>query len=512
MKKLSCLFIIICLTAVAQPDLKGPYEAGWTSASLNRDGRNFNAIIYYPSFVEGSEAQIDTVHGPYQSIAFGHGFFMQNSYYISLFKHLASYGFIVIAPQLPDNNHLQIGYDLIHCIKFIKSQNLNQLSRFFNIIDTTKSGLSGHSMGGGASLLAAVNDSSITVVAPLAAAETNPSAINVMNQIKSIVYLIAAQNDGITPVNTNQLPMFNNANPVKALVNIKGANHTKFMDTRIWDWTDPNGYLNASQQLAITRKYLTSIFNLFLKEDTSYFKYAFGDLAQGDTSVIFQYQLKPLSPKTFNLIFPQDTLFQSDINFLWSSTYSLNLYDQIKYELTVSTDDQFNNIVLLADQLTDTTYLTQLQNGLYFWRVKAYTSDSTFTYSNILSFVVDKPTEVNENESLPKEFYLSPNYPNPFNPSTKIRFNIPNVGSELTQAVLKVYDVLGNEVATLVDEYKPAGSYEVEFSVAQVSRLELAGGIYFYRLSVVPTARRDLVLEDGQAGSFVETKKMILIK
>jgi hypothetical protein len=93
--------------------------------------------------------------------------------------------------------------------------------------------------------------------------------------------------------------------------------------------------------------------------------------------------------------------------------------------------------------------------------------------------------------SFPESFVLEQNYPNPFNPSTKIRYSIPNVGSGLAQTVLKVYDVLGNEIATLVDEYREAGSYEVEFDASNIST-----GVYFYKL---------------QSGSFVETKKMILL-
>ena len=91
---------------------------------------------------------------------------------------------------------------------------------------------------------------------------------------------------------------------------------------------------------------------------------------------------------------------------------------------------------------------------------------------------------------LPKEYRLSQNYPNPFNPSTKISWQSP-LSSWQT---LKVYDVLGNEVATLVDEYRSAGSYNVEFTI---NNLQLSSGIYFYRL---------------QAGHYVETKKMILLK
>jgi dienelactone hydrolase len=501
-------FSFLIINCFAQPNNKGPYEAGWTSATLNREGRTLNTIIYYPSFLEGSEAQIDTLHGPYQVIAFGHGFFMQNSYYISHYNHLASYGFVVIAPQFPDNNHLQLGYDLIFCVGYIKTQNSVSTSRFYNLIDLTKAGLSGHSMGGGASLLAAANDSTITAAAPLAAAETNPSAINVMNQIKGVVYLISAQSDGITPPSQHQIPMYNNANPVKALPLIKGANHTKFMDTRIWDWTDPNGYLTAAQQLSVTRKYMTSIFNLFLKEDTSYFKYAFGELAQSDTSIILQYELKPLKPKYFNLISPQDTLYLSEINFLWHSTYSLNLYDQIEYELTVATDDQFNNVVLQIDQLIDTTYSTQLQNGEYFWKVKAYTSEATFTFSDVLNFNIDTPTDIELENNKPVDFYLGQNYPNPFNLSNIIKFTIPASSlnpfskGEGTFVTLKVYDILGNEVAILIDEYKPAGSYEVEFfakggSASGGKAFTLPSGIYIYKI---------------QAGNFAETKKMILMK
>jgi len=490
-KKIILFPLLITSFLFAQPENPGPLQAGWTSESLNRNGRNLNTIIYYPSFEEGIEAQIDTLNHPYQIIAFGHGFFMQNSYYISIFKHLASYGYIIIAPQFPDNNHLQLGYDLIFCADYIKSQNQNPGSRFYNLIDITKTGLSGHSMGGGASLLAAANDISITVATPLAASETNPSAISVMNQIHGVVYLISAQNDGITPVNTNQLPMFTNALPIKSLPVIKGGNHTKFMDTRIWDWTDPNGYLTPAQQLTTTRKYLTSIFNLFLKEDTTYFKYAFGNEAQTDTSILFQYELKPLVPIEFTLISPTDTLAETSITFIWNNTYSLNLYDEVNYKLLIASDDMFNNIIFQSGSISDTTFSTELQDGNYFWKVKAFTSDSTFTYSNTLNFIVDIPTGIKDSKSQLYEFRLEQNYPNPFNPVTKIRFVIPNEMRNLkdfsSQAsrndnllvTLKVYNILGNEVALLVNEEQQPGNYEVEFNGS-----ELSSGVYLYKIQI----------------------------
>lgn len=97
-------------------------------------------------------------------------------------------------------------------------------------------------------------------------------------------------------------------------------------------------------------------------------------------------------------------------------------------------------------------------------------------------------TEVDYENKLPESFNISQNYPNPFNPVTTIRYSIP----KNSQVTLKVYDILGSEVATLVNEEKPIGSYKIEFDASIYS-----SGIYFYRL---------------QSGRFVETKKMILIK
>ena len=97
-------------------------------------------------------------------------------------------------------------------------------------------------------------------------------------------------------------------------------------------------------------------------------------------------------------------------------------------------------------------------------------------------------TSVDNELTQPTDFILEQNYPNPFNPSTVISYQSP-VGSWQT---IKVFDVLGNEIATLVEEYKPAGRYEVEFNAER-----LASGFYFYQL---------------KAGDFLQTRKMILIK
>jgi hypothetical protein len=118
------------------------------------------------------------------------------------------------------------------------------------------------------------------------------------------------------------------------------------------------------------------------------------------------------------------------------------------------------------------------QSGHYYYRLKQLDNVGTFEYSHTIEVTV----------GVPDVFYLSQNYPNPFNPFTIINYQI----TELTFVTLKVFDVLGKEVLTLISEEKTAGSYTVELDGSK-----LTSGIYFYRLI---------------AGNFVETKSMMLMK
>jgi phosphatidylserine/phosphatidylglycerophosphate/cardiolipin synthase-like enzyme len=116
-------------------------------------------------------------------------------------------------------------------------------------------------------------------------------------------------------------------------------------------------------------------------------------------------------------------------------------------------------------------------------------------------------TGVKEQKSnMPASYELSQNYPNPFNPTTNISYQLPSAG----HINLKVYDILGREIAILVDEMKPAGTYMLTWNASQVS-----SGVYFYRLSVVPSARRDRVPADGRYGqsqNTILTRKMLILK
>jgi predicted GH43/DUF377 family glycosyl hydrolase len=105
------------------------------------------------------------------------------------------------------------------------------------------------------------------------------------------------------------------------------------------------------------------------------------------------------------------------------------------------------------------------------------------------------PVGIEEETLLPTEFALEQNYPNPFNPGTTIKYSIPKT----SKVTLTLFNLLGEQVTTLVNEEKNVGNYSVEFNASK-----LPSGVYFYQLKATP--------DGGQAGSFVETKKMILLR
>ncbi|KAA0236676.1 MAG: T9SS C-terminal target domain-containing protein, partial [Chlorobiota bacterium] len=119
-----------------------------------------------------------------------------------------------------------------------------------------------------------------------------------------------------------------------------------------------------------------------------------------------------------------------------------------------------------------------LLSGNYTYRLKQTDFDGSFAYSD----------EVEIEISQPNVFYLGQNYPNPFNPSTNIKYSIPADGN----VTLKIYDILGEEVSTLVNEFQQAGTFDVVFDGSNLS-----SGVYYYQLT---------------SGELTSTKKMMLTK
>jgi FG-GAP-like repeat len=172
------------------------------------------------------------------------------------------------------------------------------------------------------------------------------------------------------------------------------------------------------------------------------------------------------------------------------------LYNQYCYDL----ENGWINLAVQPDSAQNIIVETSVS-----WDIDMGITNWDQTKGNYLFLNTSDPVFVNTEEILPDGFVLYQNYPNPFNPSTRIQYQVANA----SQVYLKVYDILGSEVATLVDEYKAAGSYEVEFNghsdESANGGQNLPSGVYFYQLRI-----RDPRINSGQG--IIQTRKMILLK
>ncbi len=179
-------------------------------------------------------------------------------------------------------------------------------------------------------------------------------------------------------------------------------------------------------------------------------------------------------------------------NITWTSTGITN----VRIELSINNGTNWSDII--ASTPSTGTYswvVTNTPSTQCLIRISDASNPSTNDISDGV-FTIHLPNDVKEELSgIPDCYNLFQNYPNPFNPTTKIKWQSPVAGRQ----TLKVYNVLGKEVATLVNEYKTAGRYEIEFNTDN-----LPSGVYLYRINVAP--------DGGQAGNYTAVKKMILMK
>ncbi|MCL4550040.1 MAG: right-handed parallel beta-helix repeat-containing protein [Bacteroidetes bacterium] len=167
----------------------------------------------------------------------------------------------------------------------------------------------------------------------------------------------------------------------------------------------------------------------------------------------------------------------------------------LNYDVEFSKNSDFSNSTVVRDIPEKVTSLNGLdKNSTYYWRVLSKNSTgSVSNYSQTASFNTGTTTDVKEDQVVPTEFSLLQNYPNPFNPTTIIKFSIPN-----SQFVtLKVYDMLGREVKTLISQEMNAGTHTINWNADNNLGSKISSGMYVYRIT---------------AGNFVSTKKMVLIK
>ncbi|MBP9094969.1 MAG: T9SS type A sorting domain-containing protein [Ignavibacteria bacterium] len=195
----------------------------------------------------------------------------------------------------------------------------------------------------------------------------------------------------------------------------------------------------------------------------------------------------PLPPTNLTSPVNSQNGVATNVNLQWQPTTGA-----LSYNLQISTDRYFNNIVYSKTNLSGNAHSVEpgnlALNTNYYWRVRPMLNSGLGLYSDGWGFHT-RTTGIQETSgNIPTEYKLYNNYPNPFNPSTKIKFDLP----QNSYVKINVFDITGRIISELANTNLQAGSYETEFNGVNAS-----SGIYYYRI---------------EAGNFVETKKMILIK
>jgi photosystem II stability/assembly factor-like uncharacterized protein len=186
---------------------------------------------------------------------------------------------------------------------------------------------------------------------------------------------------------------------------------------------------------------------------------------------------------------------------LWDIHFNTTSDGWIAGPTMYKTVDGGQNWITLNPALKKFVFKGNKSWGINFNNEIMFSDDGFETATMQFSFTVGV-----ENETSGFKFELSQNYPNPFNPITKIKFQIPDqVRNDSRLVTLKVYDVLGNEIATLVNEEKQPGTYEVEFNSHSGEGRNLPSGVYFYQLRIGGP-------ETSSGQKNIQTKKMVILK
>ncbi|MDP3148714.1 MAG: T9SS type A sorting domain-containing protein [Ignavibacteria bacterium] len=202
---------------------------------------------------------------------------------------------------------------------------------------------------------------------------------------------------------------------------------------------------------------------------------------------------KPDGTLPVELVYFQGYFADGKVILFWGTATEVNNYGfNVERKLPQTNWEQVGFVFGSGNSNSPKSYYyedsTDLQQAIYHYRLKQIDNDGAFKYSD--SIEVSTITKVESEANTVAGFLLKQNYPNPFNPTTVISYQLP-VGSYVT---LKIFNVLGKEVANLVNEEQNAGVLNYELGIRNY---ELSSGVYFYQL---------------RAGKFVETKKFVLLK
>ncbi len=283
-------------------------------------GRQIQTEVYYPTFIAGENTPVATFP-EFPVIVFGHGFAMGWDAYQNIWEHLVPQGYIMAFVRtegslIPAPSHGDFGQDL--ALVSTKMLALNSIaSSPFNGKVKQKSVIMGHSMGGGATMLAASNNTNIAGIVGLAPAETNPTAIGVCGNITVPALIFSGSSDGVTPPAEHHIPIYQGiASTCKSFVSITGGAHCYFANS---NFNCDFGEGTSSQGISISRAD---------QQDKTYWlldpwlKYVLGSDCFALTD--FQWKLNntigTVNQGTCNPSGTNATIFYDNMSTLWTTT------------------------------------------------------------------------------------------------------------------------------------------------------------------------------------------------
>lgn len=260
MKRL--ILLIACCFSIS---VFAQYQIGHTTITFNDPartggygsgggaGRQIQTEIYYPANSAGDN--IAVASGQFPVITFGHGFAMSWDAYTNIWQHYVARGFILAFPRtegglIPGPSHGDFGTDLRQVSDKMLALNSNG-SSIFNGKVLQKAAIMGHSMGGGASFLAAATNANIETVIGLAPAETTPSAITAASNVNVPALIFSGSSDGVTPPADHHIPIYQGlTSTCKSFVSITGGAHCYYANT---NFNCDFGESTSSPSISITR-------------------------------------------------------------------------------------------------------------------------------------------------------------------------------------------------------------------------------------------------------------------
>ena len=469
----SIIFLSLFNFADAQYGV-GNYSKTFQDSS--RSNRNILTEIYYP--IPLQDEDISSLNGSFPIILFGHGFLINWDTYQNLWNEFVPRGYIMVFPRTEsglNTDHQQFGWDLQFLVTKIQEEGNSDTSPIYNLVHNNTA-LMGHSMGGGSSFLAADslcvnNNNQLKTIIGLAVAESSSNGVSSIASALNVTIpalIISGSQDGVTPPEVHQLPIYNNLNSnYKTSISILGGGHCYFGNPNFFcdlgESASSNGIsISRIEQQQVTFDFLNSWLDFTLKDNC-------------DQQVVFQDSLvnsNRIAYDQFHLQNPVASI-TNDEGVLIATVIGLGY----QWYLNDSLITNANNI----------SYVPTL-SGEY--TVEVFFPNGCPTLSGPYSFNYQLMNDV---ELLPTKYLMHQNYPNPFNPTTVIRYELPH--DEFV--IIDIADVRGVIVKSLIKKNQKAGNRSIIWDATNNLGQKVSAGLYIYTI---------------QVGGFRQSRKMVLVK